>query len=73
VPLPTVSPVRTTVAKWSELEDRVLAYAPVLVVIRFDDSVSGLYGRCHHRGALLSDGYIAGPNLTCRGPYRRDR
>lgn len=73
MPLPTVSPVRTTVAKWSELEDRVLAYAPVLVVIRFDDSVSVLYGRCHHRGALLSDGYIAGPNLTCRGPYRRDR
>lgn len=24
-----------------------------------------LYGRCHHRGALLSDGYINGENLFC--------
>jgi methylamine---glutamate N-methyltransferase subunit C len=69
VQLPTVSPVRATVAKWSELEDRVPAYALVadvdLVVVRFDDSVSVLYGRCHHRGALLSDGYIDGANLIC--------
>ena len=36
-----------------------------LVVIRFDDQVSVLYGRCHHRGALMADGYIDGHNLIC--------
>ena len=67
--LPTVSPSRVRVARWSELEDRVPAYALVasvdLVVIRHDDRVSVLYGRCHHRGALLADGHIDGPNLIC--------
>jgi nitrite reductase/ring-hydroxylating ferredoxin subunit len=36
-----------------------------LVVIRFDDQVSVFFGRCHHRGALLADGYIEGSNLIC--------
>ena len=36
-----------------------------LVVIRFDHRVAVLYGRCHHRGALLADGYIDGQNLIC--------
>ncbi len=36
-----------------------------LVAIRYDDQVSVLYGRCHHRGALLGDGYIDGENLIC--------
>lgn len=36
-----------------------------LVVIRYEDEVSVLYGRCLHRGALLGDGYIDGPNLIC--------
>jgi glutamate synthase domain-containing protein 2 len=67
--LPTVLPTRVRVARWSELEDRVPAYALVasvdLVVIRHDDRVSVLYGRCHHRGALLADGHIDGPNLIC--------
>ncbi len=36
-----------------------------LVVIRYDDQVSVLYGRCAHRGALMSDGYIDGDNLMC--------
>ena len=67
--LPTVSSPRVRVATWSELEDRVPAYALVagvdLVVIRYDDDVSVLYGRCHHRGALLADGHIDGPNLIC--------
>ncbi|MEM6730315.1 MAG: glutamate synthase-related protein [Myxococcota bacterium] len=57
------------VAVWSELEDRTPAYALVsgvdLVVVRFDGEVSVLYGRCLHRGALLSDGYIDGKNLIC--------
>ena len=58
------------VAKWSELEDRKPAYALVgdvdLVVIRYDDSVSVLYGRCLHRGALLADSSVDDhDNLIC--------
>ena len=53
----------------NELEDRVPAHALVagvdLVVIRYDDTVSVLYGRCAHRGALMSDGYIDGENIIC--------
>jgi len=67
--LPTVTPRPVRVARWTELEDRTPAYALVagvdLVVIRYDDQVSVLYGRCHHRGALLADGHIDGPNLIC--------
>jgi glutamate synthase domain-containing protein 2/nitrite reductase/ring-hydroxylating ferredoxin subunit len=36
-----------------------------LVIVRADDAVSVLYGRCHHRGALLADGHIDGENLIC--------
>ena len=66
----TKSPARSeVVATWSELDDRVPAYARVgevdLVVVRFDDRVSVLYGRCLHRGALLSDGHVDGENLIC--------
>ena len=54
---------------WSELEDRTPVYALVaevdLVVVRFDDAVSVLYGRCAHRGALMSDGRVDGDNLIC--------
>ncbi len=57
------------IARWDELEDRQPAHALVsnvdLVVIRYDDRVSVLYGRCAHRGALMSDGHIAGDNLIC--------
>ena len=57
------------VARWSELKDRVPAYALVgevdLVVVRHDDSVSVLYGRCLHRGALMADGHVDGDNLIC--------
>jgi len=42
-----------------ELADRKPEYAIVgeldLVVLRFDDEVSVFYGRCLHRGALISD------------------
>jgi glutamate synthase domain-containing protein 2/nitrite reductase/ring-hydroxylating ferredoxin subunit len=62
-----------TVARWSELADRAPAYALVgevdLVVIRFDDQVSVLYGRCLHRGALLADGSVEGENLICGVHY----
>lgn len=54
---------------WADLEDRIPAYARVkdldLVVVRYDDRVSVLYGRCLHRGALMSDGHIEGDNLIC--------
>jgi nitrite reductase/ring-hydroxylating ferredoxin subunit len=57
------------VATWSELEDRAPAYALVagvdLVVIRWGDDVSVMYGRCLHRGALLADGHVDGQNLIC--------
>ena len=59
----------TKVASFSELEDRQPAYALVggvdLVVIRFDDQVSVLYGRCQHRDAIMADGPIDGDNLIC--------
>jgi len=52
-----------------ELLDRVPSHALVadvdLVVIRYDAEVSVLYGRCAHRGALMSDGYIDGDNIIC--------
>ncbi len=36
-----------------------------LVVIRYGDNVSVLYGRCLHRGALMADGRIEGDNIIC--------
>ena len=37
-----------------------------LVVILYEKTgVSVLYGRCLHRGALLSDGYVEGENIVC--------
>lgn len=60
---------KTAIQNWNELEDRKPAYALVadvdLVIVRFDDEVSVLYGRCAHRGALMSDGSVDGDNLIC--------
>ncbi len=57
------------VAHWSDLKDRQPTYALVagvdLVVVRWDNQVSVLFGRCMHRGALMSDGHIDGHNLIC--------
>ncbi len=57
------------ITNWSTLPDRKPQYALVanvdLVVTRYDDSVSVLYGRCLHRGALLADGSVNGHNLVC--------
>ncbi len=36
-----------------------------LVIIRYGEKVSVLYGRCLHRGALMKDGYIDGENIIC--------
>lgn len=60
---------KTALLKFSELPDRVPEYAIVgevdLVVVRFDDAVSVFYGRCLHRGALMSDGFVRGDDLIC--------
>ena len=57
------------VARWTELGDRQPAHALVadvdLVLVRYDDTVTALYGRCLHRGALLADGRVEGANLIC--------
>ncbi|MEM8909223.1 MAG: glutamate synthase-related protein, partial [Bacteroidota bacterium] len=59
----------TQLLKYEQIKDREPTAALVentdLVVIRFDERVSVLYGRCLHRGALLSDGYVEGDNLIC--------
>jgi len=57
--------------EWDGLEPGKPTYALVcnvdLVVVRWkdEDQVSVLYGRCLHRGALLSDGHVEGDNLIC--------
>lgn len=60
---------RVKVATWSRLQDRKPSYALVagvdLVVLRYDDVVSVLYGRCLHRGALMADGHVEGDDLIC--------
>lgn len=57
------------IAKISELEEKMPAYALVgntdLVIIKHEKGISVLYGRCHHRGAILADGHIDGNNLIC--------
>ncbi|GFE63396.1 glutamate synthase-related protein [Litoreibacter roseus] len=60
---------KTEIIQSDVLEDRKPAYALVgevdLVVVKFDDDVSVFYGRCLHRGALMSDGHVSGDNLIC--------
>ncbi len=57
------------VAVLDQLDNRQPTHAQVsktdLVVIRYEDKVSVLYGRCLHRGALLGDGFVDGDNLIC--------
>jgi glutamate synthase domain-containing protein 2/nitrite reductase/ring-hydroxylating ferredoxin subunit len=63
------TPSKYKVAAWTALVDRSPVHALVgevdLVVTRFDDKVSVLYGRCAHRRALMSDGHVDGQNLIC--------
>ena len=62
---------RIRITSWSSLEKNTPTYALAggvdLVVIRWPDEerASVLYGRCLHRGALLSDGHIEGQDLIC--------
>lgn len=59
--------------EFEKLEDRAPEHAQVngldLVVVRYDESVSVLYGRCLHRGSLMADGYIDGHNIICGVHY----
>jgi len=54
---------------FNNLQEKTPTYAQAngldLVVIRYGNEVSVLYGRCLHRGALLADGHVDGKNLIC--------
>ncbi len=58
-----------TVARWSTLIDGtptgVLVADVDLVIVRYGNEHSVLYGRCLHRGALMADGTVIGDNLVC--------
>jgi len=59
----------TKLCSFNELKEKTPTHQQVngldLVLIRYGDQISVLYGRCLHRGALLSDGHIQGDNLIC--------
>ena len=67
--VPLRTPKKHKVAAWTALADRSPTHAVVadvdLVITRYDDKVSVLYGRCAHRRALMSDGHVDGQNLIC--------
>lgn len=60
---------KISVAEWDAIKDREPIHALVanvdLVLVRYDDNISALYGRCLHRGAMLADGHIDGQNIIC--------
>lgn len=66
---PIIEENLVAIATLDKLEDRKPVHALVentdLVVIKFDDQLSVLYGRCLHRGALMSDGKVMGNNIVC--------
>ena len=57
------------IAQVSQLKNKEPEHALVndldLVIVKFDEDISVLYGRCLHRGALMSDGHVDGHNLIC--------
>ncbi len=69
----------TSIAQVQDLQDRKPCHAMVngldLVIVQFDQNISVFYGRCLHRGSLMADGYVDGPNLICgvhKWDYRLD-
>ena len=64
---------KTVIARLDQLKDREPAHALVgevdLAIVRYDDNIGVYYGRCLHRGALMSDGYVDGDNLICGVHY----
>ena len=59
----------TPIAKSSDVADRIPVGVMVdgidLVIVRRGGEHSVLYGRCLHRGALLSDGHVVDDDLLC--------
>ena len=57
------------IARISDLKNKEPQHALVngldLVIVKFDEAISVLYGRCLHRGALMADGHVDGHNLIC--------
>jgi glutamate synthase domain-containing protein 2/nitrite reductase/ring-hydroxylating ferredoxin subunit len=62
---------KVRIATLDEMDSSTPAHALVanvdLVIVRWpdEDEVTVLYGRCLHRGALLSDGEVRGEDLIC--------
>ena len=62
---------KVRIATFDELDPEKPTHALVsnvdLIVVRWPDEeqVSVLYGRCLHRGALLSDGNVRGEDIVC--------
>ena len=60
---------KISIAKFADIKDRKPEHALVadvdLVIVKMDEDVSVMYGRCLHRGALMSDGFVRGNNLIC--------
>ncbi|MCJ8307519.1 MAG: Rieske 2Fe-2S domain-containing protein [Rhizobiaceae bacterium] len=60
---------KVSIAKLDELQNKKPAHALVgevdLVIVPIDGEITVFYGRCLHRGALMSDGFIRGKNLIC--------
>ena len=58
-----------SIAKIDTIEFKKPKHAEVngldLVIVKYEEDISVLYGRCLHRGALMSDGHIDGQNLIC--------
>jgi len=64
------------IANFNQLEDRKPSHALIentdLVIIRFGDQCSVLYGRCLHRGAILADGHVDEKNNLICGLHQWD-
>jgi len=62
---------KVNVIAWDILNPAEPVYALVagvdLVIVRWkeEEKVSVMFGRCLHRGALMSDGHVNGENLIC--------
>ena len=70
---------KIVIASIDELKDKRPFHAVVstvdLVIIRRGSDISVLYGRCAHRGALMSDGFVYGDDIICglhKWDYRLD-
>lgn len=60
---------KVSVCDWQTLKDKQIKASLVanvdLIIVRYGDKVSVLYGRCLHRGAMLADATIEGNNIVC--------